>query len=252
MAGMPRLLDYLGPVYAFLASIDPSLPRALFVALVFLSVMLWRKVSPNSWRKWSNLIPVTEADTSWLKVAAQKLLQALPSAVLGAVYGALGTGGDLWPTVKLAAMGLIAPFLHEVAWRYEGKLGDGKKLGPPSLGASGGTGSAPRDYTDVGSPPYRMTALSRRRRQRYLLPSLGVALLLITGCSLLTPKNIKTVADIASDLCHLHYAEEKPQLSFDDIARTYCQDLDPWKDVIPGAKRLGAAKAAALHPETSK
>jgi hypothetical protein len=129
---MPRLLDYFAPVYTWLVAIDPSLPRALFVALVFATVLLWRKLAPGSWAKFSAVIPVSEADTSWLKATLQKLWQALPAAVLGAVYGALGTGGDVAATVKLALLGLAAPVIHEVAWRYQGKLGTPSgKLPPP-------------------------------------------------------------------------------------------------------------------------
>ena len=123
---MPRLLDYLNPAYAWLAALDPSLPRALFVALVFGTVLLWRKVSPGSWLKFSSLIPVSDEDTSWLQDTLRKLWQAVPAAVLGAVYGALGTGGDIGATVKLALLGLAAPVIHEVAWRYKGNLGKPK------------------------------------------------------------------------------------------------------------------------------
>ncbi len=125
-------LDYFLPLYNALVAIDPSLPRALFVALVFATVLAWRKFWPTGWAKFSNLIPVTDEDTSWFKATLQKLWQALPAAVLGAIYGALGTGGDVWATVKLSLMALTAPVIHEVAMRYTGRLGtpDGK-LPPP-------------------------------------------------------------------------------------------------------------------------
>jgi hypothetical protein len=126
---MPRLLDYLSPLYAWLAALDPSLPRALFVALVFATVLAWRKLSPGSWKKFSGLLPISDADTNWFKATLLKTWQALPSAALGLVYGALGTGADVWSTLKLGLLGLLAPVIHEVAWRYQGNLGQPK---PPS------------------------------------------------------------------------------------------------------------------------
>jgi hypothetical protein len=130
---MPRLLDYLSPVYAWLAALDPSLPRALFVALVFGTVLLWRKLWPESWRMWSAVIRISEADANWFKAAILKAWQMLPSALIGGLYGWAGTGGSLEEAMRLALMGLLAPLVHDLAWRYQGKLGDGKPRVPPSL-----------------------------------------------------------------------------------------------------------------------
>lgn len=128
---MPNLLSHLLPAYNWLKAIDPSLPRALFVALVFLTVMAWRKLLPESWIKFSNLVPVSDEDTSWFKATVRKAWQALPSALLGAVYGALGTGGDVLASLKLAALALLAPVIHDVAAHYQGNLGT--KKNPPPL-----------------------------------------------------------------------------------------------------------------------
>ncbi len=78
-----------------------------------------------------------------------------------------------------------------------------------------------------------------------LIPLLLCSVLL-SGCGLFTPANAKTAQDIAHDLCVMHYG--KQGLSLDDIAKTYCKDIDPWLDVIVGAEKLGAAKAAAKRP----
>lgn len=129
---MPKLLDYIMPAYNALKAVDPSLPRALFVALVFLTVLAWRKLSPGSWLKFSSVIPVSDEDTSWFMATLLKVWQALPSALLGAIYGALGTGGNVVESLKLAALALLAPVIHELAWRYEGKLGTKKTPGGPS------------------------------------------------------------------------------------------------------------------------
>ena len=48
--------------------------------------------------------------------------------------------------------------------------------------------------------------------------------------------------DIARDLCALHYGQREG-ISLDDAARTFCQDLRPWLDLVLRAQRDGA------HPE---
>ncbi len=98
--------------------------------MVFLTVMAWRKLLPASWIKFSSLIPVTDEDTGWFKATVRKVWQALPSALCGAVYGALGTGGNVLASLKLAALALLAPVIHDVAARYQGTLGT--KKNPPT------------------------------------------------------------------------------------------------------------------------
>lgn len=187
---MPRLLDYLAPLYAWLVAIDPSLPRAFFVALVFATVLAWRKYAPGSWSKFSAVIPVSEADTNWLKVTLQKLWQAVPAALLGAVYGALGTGGDVAATVKLAMLGLVAPVIHEVAWRYQGKLGTPSgKLPPPSDGSKPfGREVFPQDGDGKPlsvRPPGGFDAEFRGWRHREW--SFAVVALVLVGCGAAAP-----------------------------------------------------------------
>lgn len=75
----------------------------------------------------------------------------------------------------------------------------------------------------------------------------GLALPL-QACSFFTRETAKTAADLAHDLCVKHFSAEKPALSLEDVARTYCKDLDPWVSTIVGAEELGAAKARAAHP----
>jgi hypothetical protein len=247
---MPRLLDYLSPAYAWLAATDPSLPRALFVALVFVTVLAWRKFWPLGWAKFSSVIPVSEADTSWFRATLQKLWQALPAAVLGAIYGALGTGGDVVATVKLALLGLAAPVIHEVAWRYQGKLGTPSgKLPPPGSGDSQPVAPAqPHVFLQNEDG-------SHIEMRSWPVPALGVLSVLaclvlpgLTGCGLFTAASAKTAQDIAHDLCVLHYGKQKPALSLEDVARTYCKNIDPWLDSLLGAEQLAAAKVKAAQP----
>jgi hypothetical protein len=207
---MPRLLSYFDPAYAFLANIDPSLPRALFVALVFTSVLLWRKFAPVSWSKFSNLIPVSEADTSWFKATLQKAWQALPAALLGAIYGALGTGGDVVATLKLALLGLLAPLVHELAWRYQGNLGTPSgKLPPP--GDSRPVAAKPSDphvflQNEDGSP-IEMRAGWRHKEWRFAMP-LALAVL-VASCS---PSAWQAQRDASNVVAHVANDTVEPAL----------------------------------------
>ena len=186
---MPRLLTYLTPAYNWLIAIDPSLPRALFVALVFCTVLLWRKVSPSTWLKFSSLIKVTEEDTSWFVATLRKAWQALPSALIGGFYGWLGTGGSIVASLKLALLGLLAPVVHELAWRYEGRLGT-KRTPPadaqPIAKRDHVVFANPRDPEDV--PPAALSAwsfLARQLRRRGLVMWAAAAVCLsLSGCAL--------------------------------------------------------------------
>lgn len=71
--------------------------------------------------------------------------------------------------------------------------------------------------------------------------SLGAALLASDGCAAIKPAAV-VANDIARDLCALHYSEREG-ISLDDAAKTFCQDLRPWLDLVLRAQRDGA------HPE---
>jgi hypothetical protein len=203
---MPRLLDYLSPAYAWLAAIDPSLPRALFVALVFATVLAWRKFWPAGWAKFSNLIPVSEADTSWFKATLQKLWQALPAAVLGAIYGALGTGGDVLATIKLALLGLAAPVIHEVAWRYQGRLGTPSgKLPPPGSGDSKPVGPAhPHVFlqNEDGSPIEMRAGWRHPEWRLALLVVMALAVFPLPSCAPAVWQSQRDASDVVAHVAN--------------------------------------------------
>jgi hypothetical protein len=149
---MPRLLDYLAPLYVWLYALDPMLPQELFVSLVFFTVLLLRKLAPNQWEAFANLIHVKADDTAWWQLELRALWQMLPAAIIGTIYGVLGTGAELWPTLKLSLLSLVAPFVHRIAKRYEGKVGPLKGSGGPGGGASilgrgDGTTGVPAEIT---------------------------------------------------------------------------------------------------------
>jgi hypothetical protein len=283
---MPRLLDSLSPVYTWLAAIDPSLPRALFVALVFLTVLAWRKLSPGSWKAFSNLIPVSEEDTSWFKATMLKVWQALPSAILGAVYGGLGTGGNVLASLKLAALALLAPVVHEVAWRYQGNLGTKKNPGGPTgekpVGLAGGAVSmTPKELFDDTTPPSLPGAAMRGgtiqkveavissnvnpskiaqaviEHLKKAGPGPHAALALPCLCAALFQpgcaswKTVVKTADTAAELACAEFFGAKQKLSIEEAAKAFCstrEDLEPWIEAVLAAKREAGPKAAARHP----
>ncbi len=58
-----------------------------------------------------------------------------------------------------------------------------------------------------------------------------------TACSGLKPA-AQVANDVARDLCALHYSERE-QVSLEDAAKTFCQDLRPWLDLVLRAQREG-------------
>lgn len=133
MGGMPRLLDLLAPLYVWLFALDPMLPQALFVSLVFFTVWLLRKLAPNKWEAFANLIHVKSDDTAWWQNELRALWQMLPAAIIGTIYGLLGTGADPWPTLKATLLALLAPVVHRIAARYKGQVGAVAKAAAPLL-----------------------------------------------------------------------------------------------------------------------
>lgn len=154
MRGMPRLLNYLAPLYVWLYALDPALPQALFVSLVFFTVWLIRKLAPNQWEAFANLIHVKADDTAWWQNELRALWQMLPAAIIGTIYGVLGTGADPWPTLRLTLLSLIAPVVHRIAARYQGGLGKGKQdPGGPSGSKPAGVSGAGVGMFDDTTPP---------------------------------------------------------------------------------------------------
>lgn len=66
---------------------------------------------------------------------------------------------------------------------------------------------------------------------------LGAALLLSGGCAAIKPAAV-VANDVARDLCALHYGQREG-ISLDDAAKTFCQDLRPWLDLVLRAQRDG-------------
>lgn len=116
-------------------NIDPAVPRALLIALVFAAVYAIRKLFPRAWEWFARAVPVPVIDPAPLLLLLSKAWQALPAALLGGVATALTTGGDVTKTVKGVVFGALAALAHEfvkaVPWiPYRGATG---KLKPPVL-----------------------------------------------------------------------------------------------------------------------
>jgi hypothetical protein len=221
---MPRLLNYLAPLYVWLYALDPMLPQALFVSLVFFTVWLLRKLAPNQWEGFANLIHVKSDDTSWWQNELRAAWQMLPAAIIGTLYGVLGTGGELWPTLKATLLSLLAPVVHRIAKRYEGKTGKPKDPeGPRSRKSVGLAGGA-----------------------------LMFALLLLTGCAFWKDAKpvLRDTNDIARSLCAQFFGE-KQGISVVDAAKKFCEtrdDFAPWIDSALAAKQAGGKAALARKP----
>jgi hypothetical protein len=80
--------------------------------------------------------------------------------------------------------------------------------------------------------------LAALRRNALLLCAFGS--IPATGCAAIRPAAV-VANDIARDLCALHYSEREG-VSLDDAARTFCQDLRPWLDLVLRAQRDGVPR----------
>lgn len=216
---MPRLLDYLTPVYMWLYDLNPDAPKGVFAAMVFAIVLAWRKWFPTSWKAYSALVAkvlgITESDSNAFKEVVMHTLQAVPAAAIGLVLGLVGTGADWKASLNAALVALLAPIGHFLMSRYKGKVGQASKTGP-----------------------VRMTAL--------------LALLLVValpGCASWKPV-ARTADGIAESLC-AHFFGEKQGISLEEAADQFCatrEDLEPWIDQVLAAKQKAGKAALARRP----
>jgi hypothetical protein len=210
------MLEFINAARASLAAINPDLPAALFVVLVFLTVLAIRKLFPGAWEKWAAVVPVLAIDPSPVLVLLSKLWQAVPAAVIGAVLAALQSGADVKATVYGALLALVAPVAHELAKNYRGSLG-------------------------VGTGP-----LSRRAPPLSMLMLVVLLGFVPTGCAGWKPV-ARTVDGVAETLCAQFFGE-KQKLSLEDAAKQFCathEELQPWIDQVLAAKREGGKAALA-------
>jgi hypothetical protein len=211
---------------------------------LLLSIDLWKKLHRKSW-DWLMLRTPYALELNKAQELAHNLLIALPQVLGSALVAALVTGGDLKAATFAAIAGAGAPLTHHVKkWVESLKKppggGDQKPVGAVAAAKPGAWG-------DTTPPSLPGAAMRRWRHPAWRLGLLAVALSLC-GCGLFTVQSAKTAQDIAHDLCVLHFQKEKPALSLEDVARTYCEDVDPWLDSLLGAEQLAAAKVRTKQP----
>jgi hypothetical protein len=170
----------------------------------------------------------------WLSPKAQPIVIALVAG-LPPLSEALLSAASFEQVLLAVASGVTAFFMAV-------------KGNPPSSGDTKPVAAKPHVFlqNEDGSPI---------EMRSWPVPALGVLAVLaclvlpgLAGCGLFTAAGAKTAQEIAHDLCVLHYGKAKPGLSLDDVARTYCKDIDPWLDSLLAAERLAAAKVKAQQP----
>lgn len=114
-----HLLNFLRFVRETLASIHPLAPWVFLSLAIWAGVTVWRKHWPQSWEWFSNWPSPTSA--------AAHMIQALPSAIIGAAFAAWSTGGGIDMAAMGAISGLGAPLIHHILkaapGSYKGALG---------------------------------------------------------------------------------------------------------------------------------
>lgn len=207
--------------------LPPVAQAVLAITAVALAVVRLLTASRPFWA-WEK-VPV------WVQKALPALLMAiaaLPTAIeharswLDIVVGFVVTGA-MWFT---ASRGDKRPPEDKDGGPRIARLNSDPKVDVP----------APWVDVDTKAPP-SLPGVSRFIAVGWML----VACTLLGGCGLFTAQSTKSAQDLAHDLCVLHYGKAKPALSLEDLARTYCKDIDPWLDAIVVAEKVGATKAAA-------
>lgn len=87
------------------------------------------------------------------------------------------------------------------------------------------------------------------RHQDWRLAIACLALLMLPSCASWKPV-VRTISDIAKDLCIEHFGA-KTGLSPADVAKKFCEtrdDIEPWTDALLAAKRDAAPIAEARKP----
>jgi hypothetical protein len=205
------------------------------LALV-LSIDLWKRVHPKSWN-WIMLRAPYALELNKAQELAHNLLMALPQVLGSALIAALATGADPKSTAFAAIAGAGAPLAHHAK-----KWVESLKKKPPGGGDQQPVG--PWADIEVERTPPSLPGVAR-------FVAIGWLLLLLPGCGLFSAATAKTAQDLAHDLCVLHYGKAKPALSLEDVARTYCKDVDPWLDAVLSSSQKAAAIAAKRRERTA-
>jgi hypothetical protein len=102
-----------------LAQVHPDFPWVFLATAIWLVQYLLRRFSPKVWVVAFSWMPTD------LPVLAQRVLQGLPSALIGAAIPALASGGDATEAVKGALFGALAPLWHHMLKAMPGPYSGG-------------------------------------------------------------------------------------------------------------------------------
>jgi hypothetical protein len=171
------------------------------------------------------------------------LLRAL--VVLGTAFG-LSLSPEQAAAIYLAAEAALTLWTRALVTPAQ------KPPQDPSSGSGGGDDPV-RIHLPSSPPSGGNTAAMSRVRGfvQALAVAAGIALIpgLLSGCALLNDAKpvLRTVDDVASNLCALHFSEQQG-LSIEDAGRKFCdtkRKLQPWIDEVLAAQQSAGARAAA-------
>lgn len=106
--------DLIARAYTALSAVHPLAPWLALTAAIFAPQYAVRKYRPLWWERFALLGP--EA------ALASKIWQGLPSVLLGALWAAFASGGDLRSAFYGALAGALAPLKHEALKRIPNNL----------------------------------------------------------------------------------------------------------------------------------
>lgn len=182
-----------------------------------------------------DLIPAIQG-RNWYAVAAIVIwaLIALWKNRAPEIYYRIPDGWRWLPPVLLAACtGFVDGFASGLPWRQAAlrALFAVLTMGVGAMGLHGAAKASPLPYG--GGPSGVLLVLG-----------IGLGMLAPTGCA-----EARSVArnanDVARELCAMHYAQ-RDGISLDDAAKTFCQDIRPWLDLVLRAQREGVAGACEV------
>lgn len=136
------MLELFANARAWLAAIDPALPAAVLVLLVFSTIYAVRRWLPSVWKAVEATVPFAGSlNAGPVFDAVWKTWQFLPGALLGAAVAALSAGLSVKSALWGVGSGALASLAHELMAAYRGQVGVPKGPSTPSR-IAGAVGSA--------------------------------------------------------------------------------------------------------------
>jgi len=112
-----------------LSQVHPDFPWVVLTALIWLVQYLTRRFAPKVWVVAFSWIPTD------LPKMLRRILQGLPSVLVGAAIPAIASGGNLKHALLGALFGALAPLWHHMLKAlpgdYQGLLGAPNQPDPP-------------------------------------------------------------------------------------------------------------------------